>query len=136
MRLVFFSIFFFTPFRPLEARKNKSPEFTVDLTGSQPYVHQWVEAEGKKKVSVMGQAYRPRPDLFVMELNAFPDGQTEIKSVKLKDVNGKIYEGHLRRLPREFMPTARSHFQNPETGENAAPDPSVIQGPKNPGAGS
>ena len=79
----------------------------------------------------MGQAYRPRPDLFVMELNAFPDGETEIKSVQLKDSNGKVYEGHIRRLPREFMPTARSHFQNPETGENAAVSGPVIQGPEN-----
>ena len=105
----------------LEAReKNPRPEFTNDLTGVQPYPHQWIEAKGKKGVSLMGQAYRPRPDLFVMELNSFPDAQTEIKSVKLKTSDGKVYEGKIRRLPASFMPTARKNYQNPQISDTSA----------------
>jgi hypothetical protein len=107
----------------LEARKkNPEPEFTSDLTGVQPYPHQWIESNGKKGVSLIGQAYRPRRDLFVMELNAFPDGQTEIKSVTLKTPDGKVVEGKIRRLPASFMPTARKNYQNPEMSDtNSAP---------------
>ncbi len=117
--LILLFSFLFVPL-PLEARKKDSgPEYTRDLTGAQPYVHQWIDAKGKKGVSVFGQSYRPRPDLFVMELNSFPEDGTEIKNVRLKTADGKVIEGKIRKLPFNFMPTARRNYQNPQSGETA-----------------
>ncbi len=112
-------IFLFSA-QPAEAKKKSGPEFTQDLSGAQPYPHQWIDASGKKGISMMGQAYRPRPDLYVMELNSFPDGQTEIKSVKLTTADGKVIEGKIRRVPAGFMPTARRNFQNTQMGDTSS----------------
>ena len=116
---LFLFSFLLLSFSSFAHAKNSESELTRDFSGVQPYTHQWIEAKGKKEITVVGQTYRPRPDLFVMELNAFPDGQTEIKSVKLKGADGKIYEGAIRKLPFSFMPTARHNYQNPQTSETA-----------------
>ncbi|HTL46960.1 MAG TPA: hypothetical protein VL688_02730 [Verrucomicrobiae bacterium] len=129
IRVLLFLLLFSFFFHPsAEARKKDGPQITQDLTGVQPYPHQWIEAKGKKEVSLIGQAYRPRPDLFVMELNSFPDGETEIKSVKLKTADGKVIEGRIRRLPFNFMPTARQHYANPQM-DDAGQAPQQINGP-------
>ncbi len=116
--LILLSFFLLFPANA-EAKKKKGPEFTEDLLGNQPYPHQWIEARGKKGVSLIGQSYRPRPDLFVMELNSFPDGETEIKSVKLRTKDGKVIEGKIRRVPASFMPTARRNFQSAPIGDTS-----------------
>jgi hypothetical protein len=116
--VAFIIIFSFSAhFLPTEAfakvRVNKKGEMTMDLSGVQPYPHQWVETNRKSGVSVFGQVYRARPNLVVFEMTAYPEARTEIKSVKIKTADGKIYEGKIRRLPLNFMPQARKNYQSP-----------------------
>lgn len=107
---------------PLEAKKEKKP--TVQLyapTPLQPYPHQWIETKTKKGVSVVGQAYRARKDLVVLEMVPLSDSgkPVEIKSIRIRTASGKVYEGKIRRLPSGFMPIARQNYQHPEDGAGA-----------------
>ena len=109
--LSLFSLFF-SPFS-LEAKKNKDQQqLTIDPSGNQPYFHQWLETNTKTKMSVLGQIYRPREDVVVMELFPYPEGEAEIKSVKIRTADGKVVEGKIRRLPFNYMPTARKNYQS------------------------
>ena len=109
---IFILFLFLLPFS-LEAKKNKDQDqLTIDPSGNQPYFHQWFETNSKKKMSVMGQLYRPREDMVVMELFPYPEGEAEIKSVKIRTADGKVVEGKIRRLPWNFMPIARKNYQN------------------------
>ena len=91
----FLLLLFLLPFS-LEAKKNKDQEqLTIDPSGNQPYFHQWFETNSKKKMSVLGQIYRPREDVVVMELFPYPEAETEIKSVKIRTADGKVVEGNL-----------------------------------------
>lgn len=112
--LLSFSLFPHT----LEAKK-KDDQTTAQLfspTPNQPYVHQWVETKTKKGMSVVGQAYRPRKDLVVLEMAPLSEKEepVEIESVRLVTPSGKVYQGQIRRLPSGFMPTARQNYQNPQ----------------------
>lgn len=112
----------------LEAKK-KEDKPTAKLFApapNQPYVHQWFETKTKKGTSVVGQAYRPRKDLVVLEMAPLSEkGEpVEIQSVRLITQGGKVYEGKIRRLPSGFMPTARQNYQNPQ-GEAPSPEYSI-----------
>ena len=88
---------------------------TVVLNGSQPYAHQYYETQDKNKVTVFGQIYRPRPDLAVMEILTDNGQPLDVVSVRIKTKDGKTVAGQVRRLPFDFMPTARKNYQPPES---------------------
>ena len=97
----------------------------------QPYPYQEFKTKTKKSIQVVGQAYRPQKKLVVLEMiprlqksmteDAYnyrfgPPVQKrqenlEIQAVRIKTPDGKVYEGKIRRLPSDFMPTARKNYQ-------------------------
>lgn len=112
-----FVLAFILPSCPLEAKEDKKPVVKMYAPApNQPYPHQWFETKTKKGKSVVGQAYRPRKDLVVLEMIPLSNSgaPVEIKSVRLVAPNGKVYEGQVRHLPFGFMPIARQNYQQPE----------------------
>ena len=90
-----------------------SHEMTVILDSPQPYPHQYYESK-KNKVTVFGQIYRPRPDLAVVEILTDNGEPLDVTAIKIKTKDGQVTEGKVRRLPFDFMATARKNYQTPE----------------------
>ena len=78
----------------------------------QPFPHHGFETKRVSKVSVLGQAYRVSDDLAVLEMFAFPEGETEIQRVTLKTADGKTYPGRIQKMPLNFMPQKRQNYQS------------------------